>query len=120
MSTNGAVGNYGEGVATRLLTARGYVVIARNWRCSDGEIDIVMRDPRRDELVFVEVKTRRSNRYGHPAEAVVGMKLARLRRLAARWLTEHEERAGGVRIDVVAVWPQLSGPARTEHFVGVG
>lgn len=120
MPAKEAVGSYGEGVAVRLLTARGYAVLARNWRCRDGEIDIVMRDLQRDELVFVEVKTRRSNRYGHPAEAVVGAKLARLRRLAAQWLKEHEERARGVRIDVVAVWPQPSGPARTEHLVGVG
>ncbi len=120
MPAKDAVGNYGEGVAARLLTAQGYTVIDRNWRCSDGEIDIVARDLDRDELVFVEVKTRRSTRFGHPAEAVVGAKLARLRRLAARWLREHEQRARGVRIDVVAVWPQGSGPARTEHVRGVG
>ncbi|HLS48839.1 MAG TPA: YraN family protein [Actinomycetaceae bacterium] len=120
MSRRGAVGRYGESVAARILTAKGYDVLDRNWRCSQGEIDIIARDGQRDELVFVEVKTRRGDAFGHPAEAVVGAKLARLRRLAALWLTEHTERAAGVRIDVIAVWPRPAGAARIEHIIGVG
>ncbi|MEE6272718.1 YraN family protein [Georgenia wangjunii] len=114
-----AVGAYGERVAAMMLTQAGLEVLERNWRCPEGELDIVARDPAADEIVFVEVKTRSSARFGHPAEAVVGRKAARLRRLAAAWLAAHDEHAAGVRIDVVAVWPQPSGPARVEHLRAV-
>ncbi|WP_127571095.1 YraN family protein [Georgenia faecalis] len=119
MGAKDAVGAYGERVAVQRLTAAGFEVLDRNWRCDAGELDIVARDPEADEIVFVEVKTRTGTAFGHPAEAVVGAKLARLRRLAARWLVLHDVHASGVRIDVVAVWPQPSGPARVEHLRAV-
>jgi putative endonuclease len=77
-------------------------VLARNWRCRDGELDIIARRGR--EVVFVEVKTRSSDRFGVPAEAVDRAKQARIRRLAARWL-EHDApvRARAIRFDVVAI-----------------
>lgn len=119
MGAKDAVGAYGERVAAQRLADAGYEVLDRNWRCDAGELDIVARDPVAGEIVFVEVKTRSGGAFGHPAEAVVGAKLARLRRLAARWLAEHDVHAAGVRIDVVAVWPQRSGPARVEHLRAV-
>src|SRR5215468_3584170 len=82
-----AVGGYGERVAVAYLIARGLILLDRNWRCPLGEIDIVMRD-RGDVLVFVEVKARRSDRFGTPAEAVGHAKVRRLRRLAAAWLAQ--------------------------------
>ncbi len=103
---NSAVGRYGEDVAARALVAAGLTVLQRNWRCRDGEIDVVARDG--DVLVFCEVKTRTSTAFGDPAEAVSPAKAARLRRLATAWLLE--QRAGGepsfwpeVRFDVVSV-----------------
>ncbi|WP_448071625.1 YraN family protein [Georgenia yuyongxinii] len=120
MRAKDAVGAYGERVAARKLREVGLELLDRNWRCPLGEIDLVALDPRTDEVVFVEVKTRRGSAFGHPAEAVDRLKLARLRRLAGRWLSEHEVRAGGVRMDVVAVRPQPSGAAEVEHLVGVG
>src|SRR2546430_14272247 len=78
------VGSYGERMAVRHLVAEGLVLLDRNWRCSAGEIDIVAREG--DVLVFCEVKTRRTTRFGTPAEAVVATKVRRLRRLAAQWL----------------------------------
>jgi putative endonuclease len=111
-----AVGAYGERIAERHLTANGLVVIARNWRCGDGEIDLILRDG--DDVVFCEVKTRRGTRYGTPAEAVVGAKARRLRRLAARWLAETRVRPREVRFDVVSVLPQPRGAARVEHLRG--
>lgn len=120
MRAKDAVGAYGERVAERLLVEEGLEVVERNWRCARGEIDLVAVDHERDEIVFVEVKTRRGTAHGHPAEAVTRVKLARLRVLAALWLSEHDRRARGIRIDVVAVLARPAGPAVVEHLRAVG
>jgi putative endonuclease len=102
MRVKDAVGRYGEQLAVDRLVADGLTVIERNWRCADGEIDIVAREG--DTLAFVEVKTRSSIAFGDPAEAVGRVKAARLRRLAVRWLVEHPDpHWPQVRFDVVAV-----------------
>jgi putative endonuclease len=93
-------------------------VIERNWRCEHGELDLVARDG--DCLVFCEVKTRRSERFGAPVEAVTARKAARLRRLAAAWLRAHDERGGRIRIDVIGIVRPPRGPAQVRHLVGVG
>ena len=85
-------------------------VEARNWRCADGEIDLIAAH--RGVVVICEVKTRSSTAFGSPEESVTAAKQQRLRRLAARWLAH--QRAGGfprrsVRFDVAAVWPDRSG-----------
>ncbi|GAB3668478.1 YraN family protein [Nocardioides korecus] len=115
---NDSLGAYGERVAARRLVEDGMEVLERNWRCELGEIDLVLRDG--DVLVVCEVKTRTSSAYGHPLEAVDRRKCDRLRRLAARWLAEHDVRASGVRIDLVGVL--LDGPGRPglAHLKGVG
>ena len=82
-----AVGAYGERVAVRTLTDAGMSIIDRNWRCAAGEIDIVALDG--STLVFCEVKTRRGEATGAPAEAVTAAKVRRLRALAAVWLAAH-------------------------------
>lgn len=120
MPAKDAVGAYGERVAAAALMESGMEILDRNWRCPRGELDIVAHDPATGEVVFVEVKTRRSTRYGHPAEAVAGAKLRRLRQLAALWLREHRPAAAGVRIDVVAVRPRPAGAAHVEHLRAVG
>jgi putative endonuclease len=81
---------------------RGYEVVARNWRCIAGEIDLVLTRP--GEVVFCEVKARASERFGGPLGAVNWQKQRRLRRLAAEWLAQ-ERPAGFVRVrfDVAAV-----------------
>ena len=76
-------------------------MIDRNWRCSQGELDLVAT--RGDLVVFCEVKTRRSRSWGEPSEAVHPRKQARIRRLAGRWLAEHRGRIRNVRFDVVSV-----------------
>jgi putative endonuclease len=111
-----AVGAYGERVALAHLVEQGMVVLDRNWRCRTGEIDLILRDGA--DLVFCEVKTRRSTRFGTPVEAVDDSKVRRLRRLAAEWLTEAGVRPEVVRFDVVSVLPQRSGAARVEHLRG--
>ena len=112
------LGRYGEELAARYLTEQGLRVLDRNWRCAHGEIDLVARDG--DCLVFCEVKTRRTERFGGAVEAVDRRKLARLRRLVAAWLQGHDERAGRVRIDVIGILRPRQGPAQLRHLVGVG
>jgi len=116
-----SVGRYGEEVAARHLAGAGMTVLARNWRCEAGEVDLVAQDA--DTLVICEVKTRRGLDYGTPVEAVTVRKLARLRRLAACWLAEQAALGGAppatVRIDVVGVLVRRRGAAVVEHLRGV-
>jgi putative endonuclease len=115
---NKSLGEYGESVAARVLVAGGMVLLDRNWRCDAGEIDLVLRDG--DVLVVCEVKTRSSSSYGHPLEAVTPPKGDRLRRLAARWVAEHDVHPGEIRIDLVGVLRQDRGASIVEHIKGVG
>ena len=112
------LGRYGEAYAARHLTEQGMVVLDRNWRCLAGEIDLVLREG--DVLVVCEVKTRASDAYGTPFEAVTSRKLARLRRLAAHWVAHHDVRVPEVRIDLVGVRLDRRGDERFEHVPGVG
>jgi putative endonuclease len=112
-----AVGRYGEDVAVRHLTGSGMEVLARNWRCDLGEIDVVARDG--STVVVCEVKTRRGLDYGTPLEAVTARKMVRLRRLAARWVAQSGEHPPEIRIDVVSVLVRRRGGAMVEHLRGV-
>ncbi|HEY0485991.1 MAG TPA: YraN family protein [Mycobacteriales bacterium] len=119
MAAKDAVGHYGERVAVRHLEAAGMVVLDRNWRCREGEIDVVARDG--DTVVFCEVKTRRTIACGTPAEAVVPLKAERLRLLALRWLAQSGLAEAGLdpaalRFDVVAVLARRRGAADVEHL----
>lgn len=114
---NKALGTYGEGIAADHLTSLGMVVLARNWTCQFGEIDIVARDG--STLVICEVKTRTSTTYGGPFEAITGRKAARLRRLAMHWLEVHDVEPPSVRIDVVSVVVPTRGGPVVERIAGV-
>ena len=96
-----ALGAAGEARAAAWYRARGYEVLARNWRCREGELDLVVR--RRGVVVIVEVKARRTDRYGTPAEAVTPAKQQRLRALALRYLADTGIRSRSIRFDVVAI-----------------
>lgn len=98
-----ALGRAVEERAAGWYRGHGYEVVDRNWRCPDGELDVVAVRRRDRLVVFCEVKARRSGRFGTAAEAVGRDKQARLRRLAARWLADHRPGASGVRFDV-ATW----------------
>lgn len=96
------LGAYGEQTVANWYSERGYEVIARNWRCRFGELDLILSKGR--EVVICEVKTRTSNRFGTPFEAVGRTKQQRLRKLAAIWLREAAPfRPASVRFDVAAV-----------------
>jgi putative endonuclease len=114
-----ALGRYGEDVAERYLTdeERGMVLLERNWRCPEGELDLVLRDG--DVLVACEVKTRTSLAAGTPHEAITDDKLARLKRLAERWAEARGVRPPETRIDLVAVLRPRKGPASVDHVRGL-
>ena len=97
------LGEWGEEVAARLLTAHGYAVLARNWRCRHGELDIVASAPAASTVVGVEVKTRRKGGRVGAIEAVSPEKAARLRRLLAAWADEHDARCDRLRVDLLAI-----------------
>jgi putative endonuclease len=101
------VGRNGEDAAAAWYEAAGYLILDRNWRVREGEIDIVAK--RGATVVFCEVKTRRSDAFGTPAEAVTPRKQGRLRSLAGQWLAAHRERADVLRFDVAAVTPNGHG-----------
>jgi putative endonuclease len=108
------VGRYGEDVAARHLLDAGLEILARNWRCREGEIDIVARE--REALVFCEVKTRSSDQFGLPAEAVTRRKADRIRRLAYLWLQDNPQRVSDIRFDVVSVLRPPAGAAAVDHI----
>jgi putative endonuclease len=96
------LGVSGEDAAAAWYLAHGYQVVARNWRCRDGELDLIVRQGR--VYVFCEVKARTTDAFGAPAEAVTRTKQRRIRRLAARWLDEAAPvRPREIRFDVASV-----------------
>jgi putative endonuclease len=97
-----ALGASGEQAVADWYGVRGYDVVARNWRCREGELDLVLRRGR--TFVFCEVKARSSTAFGAPVEAVTRTKQVRLRHLAARWLEDEAPvRPGEIRFDVASV-----------------
>jgi putative endonuclease len=101
MDTRKQTGRRGEDIAASHLVDKGYKIIQRNWRCSVGELDIVAEDG--DTLVFVEVRTRKGQRFGTAEESVTPTKQARLIELAQTYLQKTSTRSRLWRIDVVAV-----------------
>lgn len=96
-----ALGAYGEELAAQYLRETGMEIVARNWRCRYGELDLIVQDP--SVTAFVEVKTRSGLGFGAPAESVTFSKQQRIRRLALLWLAEQEGPWRRIRFDVVSV-----------------
>lgn len=97
------LGRDGEELAARYLEDQGLVLLSRNWRCSEGELDIVALVPWVNQVVFCEVKTRRGLGYGDPLEAITYAKRRKLRRLAALWLQANSRGYRSSRFDVIGV-----------------
>ncbi|HEX3897679.1 MAG TPA: YraN family protein [Mycobacteriales bacterium] len=102
----------GENYAVRYLVGAGFRIVDRNWRCPEGEIDILAVDG--NTFVIVEVKTRTTTAYGEPHEAVTWRKVRKLRGLAARWLRENPW-PGPVRFDVVSIVMPRNSLPELEH-----
>ncbi|MBN1994726.1 MAG: YraN family protein [Anaerolineae bacterium] len=107
------IGRQGEEIAAAYLMERGYHILQRNWSCPTGELDIIVEGG--DTLVFVEVRTRRGNRFGPAEESITPAKQARLIELAQTYLQETVSAHTSWRIDVVAVQLGLGLP-RINHI----
>jgi len=113
-----ALGRYGEQLAAEHLTALGMTVLARNWRCPQGELDLVLRDTD-GTVVFCEVKTRSGTGFGEPSEAVGHRKARTLRALACRWLVDHRPPgAAELRFDVVSIVRRRGLAPQVQHLRG--
>ncbi|MDQ3763841.1 MAG: YraN family protein [Actinomycetota bacterium] len=110
------LGRRGEDLAADYLAGTGLVVLSRNWRCREGEVDLVATDGER--LVVCEVKTRSGTGYGEPSECVTPAKAARIRRVAAAWLRAYRVGWCEIRFDVLAVLCPQDGPVTMEHLPG--
>ena len=111
------VGDEGELVALRYLQLNGYEILSRNYRKKRGELDIVCHKD--GVIVFIEVKTRREEQFGHPFESVTTRKKQQLIKMAKQYLVEHNLwDKTYVRFDVIGVnWPKDGNPS-LEHIVG--
>lgn len=118
MDEHVSLGKYGEELAARYLHECGMQILERNWRCSEGEIDVVALDG--DCLVVCEVKTRRGTGVGDPLEAVTWEKARRLRRLTAAYLRSRPGTVPEVRIDVIGVLAEPGRRPVLRHVVAVG
>src|ERR1700677_993164 len=118
MRAKDELGRLGEQLAADFLEQSELRILDRNWRCPEGEIDIVAAERR--ALVVCEVKTRSSARYGTPLEAITRTKQRRLRRLAAGWLAANGVLFDEVRIDAIGLTRDAAGGFTIEHVRGVG
>jgi putative endonuclease len=114
------LGAMGEALAVDYLTRMGLRIVARNWRCRYGELDIIARDDATSTVVFVEVKTRTGDGYGGLAHAVTPRKVRRLRRLAGLWLAGQHQRWAAIRIDVIGVRVGRRRTPEITHLQGIG
>jgi putative endonuclease len=110
------LGRRGEDLAADYLARTGLVVLSRNWRCREGEVDLIATDGQR--LVVCEVKTRSGTGYGEPSEGVTPAKAARIRRVTAAWLRAYRVGWCEIRFDVLAVLCPQQGPVTVEHLQG--
>lgn len=117
--TRAEIGAIGEGLAVEHLQSMGLRVLARNWRCRYGELDVIAADDAARVAVFVEVKTRTSDQYGGIEQAVTPEKVRRLRRLAGLWLAGQDAGWREVRIDVVGVRIGRQRTPEITHLRGV-
>jgi len=117
-----SIGQWGEGIAAKYLENTGYTILARNYHTSQGELDIVAVAPgaRLFCLVFVEVKTRTSQKHGYPEEAVGRKKWHHLQAAIQSYLESHPDQTSDYCLDVIAVLGHPhQGDPQIEHFENV-
>ena len=94
-------GDFGERVAASHLEAKGFAILERNWSTKEGEIDLIAS--RGEELVFVEVRSRRGRSMGTPEESITGRKASHVRAAAQAYIQEHPDAPPNPRIDVIVL-----------------
>jgi putative endonuclease len=116
------VGLRGEDLAAAELERQGMSILARNWRCKSGEIDIVAAEVEQGRwtVVFCEVKCRTGLGFGVPLEAITAAKVRRLRRLAGEWLAACREQPDRIRLDAVGVVLLPGRRPELTHLRGIG
>jgi putative endonuclease len=114
------LGTFGEQLAVDHLVGLGLVILARNWRCRYGELDVIAADIASRTAVFVEVKTRTGDGFGGLAQAVPPQKVCRLRRLTSLWLAGQDSRWANIRLDVIGVRIGRCRTPEITHVQGVG
>lgn len=118
MAAKDDLGRRGESIAAQFLTEQGLVILSRNWRCSEGELDIVATDGA-ETVVFCEVKTRSGLGFGTPLEAITRAKRQRIRRLAFLWMMSIRPKAWpAMRFDVVGVVLRDANGPEVMHLAG--
>ena len=112
------LGKLGESFAAQKLEAQGYRIKDRNWRTAEGEVDIIAEEG--DTIVFVEVKARRSRRFGMPEEAITKKKRQNLIKAALAYLDTNDLQETNWRFDFIAIeWSTEGELIRFEHLVDV-
>ena len=119
MTTRTELGALGEQIAVDHLQGLGLRILARNWRCRYGELDVIADDGS-GTVVFVEVKTRTGDGFGGVEQAVTPLKVRRIRRLAGMWLSGRDDGWAQVRIDVIGVRIGRCAAPEVMHLRGVG
>jgi putative endonuclease len=109
-----ALGAQGEELAVDFLRRQRYVIVERNYRCRGGELDIVARDGK--TLVFVEVKTRRTEAFGVPQLAVTPFKQRQISKAALTWLARNRQMDCVARFDVIAIRLHDNAPPAIEQI----
>lgn len=105
---NIALGRQGEDIAAVYLQQLGYEILARNYRCRHGELDIICK--KKHLLIFVEVKTRRSDLFGSPEEAITKSKIAHIKKTALYYMAENKTGCKELRFDVVTIMMKARQP----------
>lgn len=105
----------GEKIARHFLKEKGYLICETNYRCPEGEIDIIARE--KDCLVFIEVRTKTSSEFGSPEESITATKMRHLAAVAAHYCQTHDDLPPSRRIDVVAIkLNRKKKPSHIEHI----
>ena len=112
-------GKRGEAMAVEFLRGAGYEILQQNYRKRSGEIDIVAMDPKKYEIVFVEVKSRRNRAFGSPEEAVDERKVGKMADTAEQWLAEHGKEKAEWRLDLVILEVDSRGKPEWRHLINI-
>lgn len=110
------IGRIGEDVAVQYLLEKGYKIIERNFECRQGEIDIIAKDNRKEEIVFIEVKTRTNKNYGDPVEAVTYYKQKHMIKTIEYYLYIKKLEKSFVRIDIIEVYQKAENKYHVHHI----
>lgn len=114
---NQTLGAKGEALAESYLVSHGFQLLAKNWHCRYGELDLIMLDG--DQVVAVEVKTRGGSGFGNPLEAITAQKASRLQRLLLEWVRTSNYRRHGLRIDAVGIILRSGSAPDIDHLRGI-